>query len=204
MRTCRLSPPLPESSGHVPPCGDDDVMSPRLSLLVALGLAALSAPAADEPDTVTRQEDERLLKEARVSPDAAGLLAFFRKRTLSADDRSGIEKLVLQLGHRSFAQREKASRRLEEWGPPALNYLSAARLNPDLEIARRAERAIDAIQFGPGPALPSAAARQLTRYKPGDAVDILLAYLPFADDDSVQDEVLACLAVLGQEANRLA
>jgi len=180
-------------------------MSPRLSLLVALGLGALSAPAAaDEPDTVTRQEDERLLKEARVSPDAAGLLAFFRKRTLSADDRSGIEKLVLQLGHRSFAQREKASRRLEEWGPPALNYLSAARLNPDLEIARRAERAIDAIQFGPGPALPSAAARQLTRHKPGDAVDILLAYLPYADDDSVQDEVLACLAVLGKEESRLA
>src|SRR5207248_5800777 len=110
----------------------------------ALGLVALSAlpavAADDESDTVTRQEDERLLKEAKVSPDAAGLLAFFRKRTLSADDRDGIEKLVLQLGHRSFAQREKASRKLEEWGPPALNYLGAARLNADLEIARRAQR----------------------------------------------------------------
>src|SRR5581483_4819751 len=142
-------------------------MSPRNPTFLALGLlAVLGSPtlAAEDPDATTRQEDERLVRESKVPPDAPGLLAFFRKRTLSAQDRQGIEKLVIQLGHRSFALREKASRRLEDWGPSALTYLTAARLNPDLEVSRRAERAIDVIQLGPGPALPCAAARLLTRH----------------------------------------
>jgi hypothetical protein len=178
-------------------------MSPHFFLLAAVGLLVVApAPAAED---VARQEDERLLREARVPQDAAGLLTFFRKRTLGPQERQAIETLIVQLGHRSFTHREKASRKLEEWGPAALEFLTAAaRLKSDLEISRRAQRCIDVINQGPGPSLPCAAARQLVRHKPPEAVAVLLAYLPNADDESVQDEVLAALTILGKEESRQA
>src|SRR5437660_2045824 len=87
-------------------------------LLLALLLAAPPLAAADK-DT-GRDEDERLVKDARVATDADGLLAFFRQRTLSATDQRTIARLVRQLGSRSYAQREAASRRLVQWGPSVL------------------------------------------------------------------------------------
>lgn len=159
---------------------------------------------ADDADTLTRQEDERVLREASVAPDVAGLLAFFRKRTLGNEDRKALQTLVVQMGSRSFPQREKASRKLEEWGTPALTYLSAAsRLNTDLEIVRRAERCIETIQRGPGSSLPCAAARRLASHSSDEAVAVLLAYLPFAEEEAIQDEVLTALTCLCKEASRL-
>src|SRR5262245_37540586 len=113
-RTDANVPPLSPgpSPGRVRLAGVDDIMSPRFTLLAALGLLAgvVPAPAAEDADAVTRQEDERLLREAKVPHDAAELLKFFRKRTLAEQDRRDLEMLIVQLGHRSFAQREKASR----------------------------------------------------------------------------------------------
>jgi hypothetical protein len=179
----------------------------RLASLTALGLLAVAPAsfAADSADTLSRQEDERVLREAKVTPDTSGLLAFFRKRTLSEQDRQAIEELIVQLGSRSFRKREVASRKLEDWGTPASNFLTAAaRLNSDLEIARRAERCLDAIQRGPGPALPCAAARQLARLEPPDAVAALLGYLPFAEEEAIQDEVLLAITALCKDGSRLA
>ena len=67
------------------------------------------------PPTAPRR-NQRLVREAKVNPDAAGLLGFFRKRTLSDDDRRAMIRLVRQLGNRSFALREAASRKLEPGG----------------------------------------------------------------------------------------
>jgi hypothetical protein len=181
-------------------------MSSRILFLAAFGLVAgaySSACAAEDADAAARQEDERLLRESKVAPDAGGLVGFFRKRTLTEQDRRDVQQLVLQLGSRSFPQREKASRKLEEWGVPVLNYLTAARIHPDLEIARRAERCIEYVQRGPGPSLPCAAARALARLAPSEAVAILLEYLPFAEDEAIQDEILVSLTALGKDESRL-
>jgi HEAT repeats/PQQ-like domain len=172
------------------------LLASTLLFLVPPGFAA-------EPDTGL-QDDEKLVRASGLSPDVAGLVAFFRKRTLSEADRQGLEKLIAQLGARSFAQRERASRRLEEWGAPALSYLQQATRSQDLEIARRADRCIEVINNGPGAALPAAATRILARLKPPEAVAVLLAYLPFADDATVQDEVFAALLALGQDRERQA
>src|SRR5262249_33275307 len=145
---------------------------------------------------------ERLVREAKVNPDAAGLLAFFRKRTLKDPDRETMARLVRQLGSRSFAQRETASRQLESWGPPALAFLMPARLSLDIEVARRAQRCIDEITKGPGPALPAAGARLLALLKPPEGVAVLLAYLPYADDESVREAVLEALLALADNKER--
>jgi HEAT repeat protein len=55
------------------------------------------------------------------------------------DPPSEIDELIKQLGDRRFAQREAASKRLEEIGEPALEALrKAAATQPDPEIYRRA------------------------------------------------------------------
>ncbi len=64
-----------------------------------------------------------------------------------------------------------------------------------MEIARRAEQCLKDV--GEPPTLPAlAAARLLARRAPDGAVAVLLAYLPFAGDDAVEDEVLAALLAL--------
>jgi hypothetical protein len=166
-----------------------------------LALLAARPVAADEKDT-TVAEDERLVREAREPTDAAGLVAFFRKRTLSNADQVVLERLVQQLGARSFRQRESASRQLLKWSTSARNFLEAAAHGGDPEIVRRAVLCLDEINNGPGPSLPSAAARLLARRGHPDAVAVLLAYLPFADDSSVQDDVLAALLTLAQDKDK--
>src|SRR5437762_6187627 len=121
-------------------------MPPSKHLLIGPVLLALLAvqpvAAADEKDT-SLEEDERLVREAKEPTDAAGLVAFFRKRTLSNADRTALDRLVQQLGVRSFRQRESASRQLLKWGTPARNFLEAVTRHPDAEIARRAALCLD-------------------------------------------------------------
>jgi hypothetical protein len=67
----------------------------------------------------------------------------------------------------------------------------------DIEIVRRAERCLQQINETPNEALAAAAARVLAQRKPPEAAAVLLAYLPFADDDRVIDEVRSGLGALG-------
>jgi HEAT repeat protein len=160
-----------------------------------LGTALVWGPAIAAEDDLAAA-DEEVLRQAHVDTDAAGLLAFFRARSLSEADRREVQRLVRQLGDQSFAQRKRASRALIARGTPALGALKQALQDPDPEIARRAEQCIAAIESGPGPLLPAAAARLLVRRRPAGAVEALLVYIPFADDETVEEEVLAALRTL--------
>src|SRR5262249_14327309 len=128
--------------------------------------------------------------------DGDGLLNFFRKRTLSNDSKQRLEELVKKLGDSSFPVREEAERELVAFGAAALPLVKAALDDPDLEIARRARRCEDVFENGPGSALPAAAARVLARKRPDKSIDVLIAFLPFADDESVDEQVLAALVTL--------
>src|SRR5262249_49853010 len=61
---------------------------------------------------------------------------------------------------------------------------------------------LDETNRGPGPSLPSAAARLLARRGPPEAISVLLAYLPFADDSTVQDDVFSALLLLAQDKDK--
>src|SRR5262249_54600166 len=140
--------------------------------------------------------DEKFLKENGVTPDAAGLVKFFKERTLSDKDRANLFNLVRQLGDEKYRVRQQAMRKLIAAGSIAKPILTQALKNPDLEIHDRVTKCLQKIEKGPGPALPAAAARLLVQKKPQGAVKILVDYLPYADDEWLEEEVLTCVGDL--------
>lgn len=141
--------------------------------------------------------DEATLKNGNISADGEGLLDFFRKRTLSAAEQARLAQTVRRLGDNAFANRQVASRELIAAGRVAIPFLKAALNDPDLEISRRAERCLQEIEGGPATTQALAAARLLTVRQPAGAVDVVLNFLPFADDEVVEEELFATLSVLG-------
>src|SRR5581483_10452577 len=148
-------------------------MSPlfRTSVLFVL-LAPLAWGA--EPSA-----EERALRDAGVATDGPGLLAFLRAQTPSPADQARLSAAVGQLGHRSFAVRERASRGLVSAGRPALPLLRPATGASDLEVSRRASRAIEEIERVSYPSLMACALRVLAERRPTGTPEALLAYLPF-------------------------
>ena len=125
-------------------------------------------------------------------------------RTLSDEGRRQLEALVLDLDNNTFATRQDAAKRLIEAGTPALPFLQAAldRRN-SLEMTRRLENCKKEIEKGPGPTLPMAAARLLVRRNPEGAIKVLLDYVPFADDATVEEEVLNAVSQLAVQGVKL-
>ncbi|HBI45785.1 MAG TPA: hypothetical protein DDY78_23470 [Planctomycetales bacterium] len=160
-----------------------------LTLLVALLLSVAPVAAAEQ-----RSPEENILKRTGVRVDADGLLAFFRERTILVTDKQ-INKIVRQLGADDFDEREIAFKALGKMGVHAASFLRAAKNDPDKEIAHRSEQLLKEIA-APTPLPAVAAARLVARRAPADAVAVLLAYLPFAADGAVEDEVLAALLAL--------
>jgi hypothetical protein len=157
-------------------------------LLVVLGF-----PMEVPLPSIEEVEAERVVAAAGIKTDADSLIAFFKKRTLSDPDRLHLANLVRQLGDASYEFRTQATLELIAQGNNALHFLKPALTDPDLEIARRAERCLEAIHRGTGPMLPIAAARLLALRKPPGATEVLLGYVPFADDESVEEAVLLAL-----------
>jgi HEAT repeat protein len=151
------------------------------------GRAADAGPNAD---------DEQLLKEAHQETTGPGLLEFFRKRTLGDADRQRINALIKQLGDDAFQIRETASADLVAIGSAATPYLERAVNDTDPEVVRRAQECLRQIDRGTSSSLVAAAVRVLVARKPSGTVEMLLAYLPQAEDESVSDEVRSALAAL--------
>jgi hypothetical protein len=172
-------------------------------LLLSLALAPgdLRPPHAAAADAA-RAADEAFLREAGLKTDGAALLEFFRKRTPTEADQARLAAAVRRLGDNAYPVREKASNDLIGAGRSALPFLRPALNDRDLEIARRARRAIDAIESGTTTALALAATRLLAERRPAGASKALLDYLPFADNDSIEDEIFFALTALGARADK--
>ena len=98
------------------------------------------------------------------------------------------------LGDPAYAIRERATVDLIGVGLPAVSLLRQAATDPDIEIVRRSEKCLAAIERVPSAALSAAAARLVAASKPAGAAAVLLAFLPVADDEVVADEVRTALA----------
>jgi HEAT repeat protein len=135
----------------------------------------------------------RLLSEHGLSTEPIALLDFFRMRTLQERDQAAVARLIQQLGAESFVEREAAARELVLRGTAVRAALLQARNDPDREIARRVVRCVEEIDAGPGAELPIAAARALGQRPVSGAGAVLLAYLPHAGDETIEDAVRAAL-----------
>jgi hypothetical protein len=168
--------------------------APVLAFVVA-GVVPWAVSAA-EPDPEVAYA-ERALKEDGLPTDGASLLAFFRMRTLSTADQERLTRAVHHLGDEKFAVREQASRDLILAGRGALPFLRTGLTDPDPEIVRRARDCIDGIEQRPATALTTAAARLLAYRRPVGADEVLLAYLPCADEEAIEEAVFAALVQVG-------
>jgi HEAT repeat protein len=165
---------------------------PTLALLLAVPAACWSADA--DPELAYA---EKALQDARLPVDGPSLLKFFQARTLSEADRNKLASLIPLLGDDNFAVRDKAYKQLQAAGQAALPFLRQGLSSPDAEIAGRAGRLARALESGSDTALTIAAARVLAARKPAGAARALLAYLPLAAEEYVQDELMNSLAKVG-------
>src|SRR5437879_990275 len=96
-------------------------------------LAPLVSAATEPPAAADTARDEQLLKGAGAGTDGPGLLAFFRKRAPTEEDRRRADELVTLLGRKTFREREKASKGLIALGLAARPALARAAGDKDAE-----------------------------------------------------------------------
>jgi hypothetical protein len=180
------------------------------ALLLGLGLALASfcpaPPTADRPegpapdpvasDPGRLAAEYQALQAAVQAEDAAEALDFFRKRTPAGAQRQRLRLLVRQLADDSFEVRQKATAELVVSGPVAAAPLRAAARSPDAEVAARALAVLRQVRRDGAAPLIVAGVRAVARRQPPGTVPALLAYLPFAEDEGIAEEVRAVLAAL--------
>jgi HEAT repeat protein len=165
-----------------------------LILAIALSLSASSSTAAQSEPSL---EDELVLKGAGLGADGPGLLDFFRQRSQSRVSAVHLAQLARQLGDPSPATRARAAAEMIALGPAAVPMLRQVVKDPDnAEAAALARRGLEYLAGDRSSSLPLAAARLLAARQPPGTVAVLLAYLPFADNEAVLEEVKATLAAV--------
>src|SRR5262249_4125372 len=177
--------------------GNVRMRRPNVSLTALVSLLFAVSPTRPAPPSPSiDSDDEKTLRAAKVSPDGPALLAYFRGRTLTPAQRVRLRGLIARLGHDSFRVRQQASLDLMALGPAALPHLRASLTDPDEEIKERLRALIGGLHKEGSAAVVSAAARLLRVRAAAGVLEVLLAYLPDAEEDAVADEVLCTLAVL--------
>ncbi len=152
--------------------------------------------------------DEAVLKSHNVAATEGALVAFLRERTPSAAEQTRLAGLVTRLGAVDYDERYSAAEALVKAGTAALAFLRPALADRDAEVARRARMCIGDILRGHTPALATAVVRRLAW--PGLAKDVpaairmLLDYVPFVEDESVEAEVYSALTLLGVRQAKIA
>jgi HEAT repeat protein len=161
-------------------------------LLVGLALAVGLATRATETDPAVA--DEMTLKEVGLWIDGPSLLEFFRLRTRGDAPPQRIAELIQALHATDAAARGKAAAELVAIGPPAIPLLRQTVKDPDaVEAAGTARRCLRALEADSA-AVTTAAVRLLAQRKPAGTVDVLLDFLPSAEDETVTEEVNTALA----------
>ncbi len=181
-------PALIDLLGEVPPPHH----KPAEELLRQLaGAWAPNPPQSD--DAIAR----RIRRDAWASwwrhCDSSSLLAEFRRRTLTASQQEQVQTLIDRLGDEQFEVRQRAAADLIEFGVLAAPLLRQAARGPDLERVQRAEECLREISERGGLPLPASAVHLLAMRKPAGALETLLDFVPFADNDEMSTEVQRAL-----------
>lgn len=177
---------------------------------IGAGLAALllttavvaQGPLPSELAGDTSKEDQKTLRDVGLAVDGPALLDYFRKRTFKEANPKEMAALIQQLGDLDFATREKAYAGLISLGPSAIVGLKQADSSPNTEIKQRARDLRERLEAKAEPAIQAATARLIAREKPAGAADVLLAFLPFADQ-AVADEICKALGSVAAPGGKL-
>jgi hypothetical protein len=173
------------------------------TLLAGLCLVSFTLPGrgGDESENAGAAE-EQILKEAKLPTDDANLVAALRQRVLPEANQKELENLLQELGSDRFVAREKAHAALLAHGLNALPVLRQAENSTNVELRRQAEGLREELEarLQADHPVQMATVRLLGVRRPAAAVEVLLAYLPFAPDDDIADEVRNALAAVAKGA----
>jgi HEAT repeat protein len=151
------------------------------------GRRAAQRPEADN-------SEESVLKAARLEATDEALLNFFRKRLQPAPGRDVFEKLAARLSRNDPIEADAAQAELIRLGVAGVPVLrEVANQIDQVEAATRARLILDLIEGPRAASLPIAGARLLAARQTAGAAEVLLGYLPLADNDVVFNEIVACL-----------
>ncbi|MSR54549.1 MAG: hypothetical protein EXS09_14860 [Gemmataceae bacterium] len=162
----------------------------RLLVFILAVVSASSAFAADEPE-------ETLLKTAGLPIDPPALLDFLKQRSRESIAEGELDPFLKKLGSTEAKEASLASTALIIRGPLAIPALRRA-IN-DLSAkaaAERAKKCLSQIEGRAGADLVAATTRLIGTKKPAQAVEVLLAYLPYADDAIVLEAIGSSLSSL--------
>jgi HEAT repeat protein len=172
-----------------------------MGLLVLVGGSSALTPSGVIGPPMPPTQDEMEVQDAYIQPTGEGLLELFRKRVPGQVDRAQLAKLVEKLGDPSPEVRVKAHRELVCLGSPAVPLLRrASKELDDVAFAARARQCLDQIQ---GTSVLTSAARLLAELKPTGTTEVLLAYLPFADDEAVIEEITGTLNEVALQGDKV-
>ena len=111
--------------------------------------------------------------------------------------RRRVAELVQQLGDKIGETRDRAAGELISLGPVAIPALRQAVKDPDEPlVADRDTRCLQYLEGTQTSAIPIAAARLVAQRRPAGAAEVLLAYLPYADDEIVLEEIKLALTAV--------
>jgi HEAT repeat protein len=167
-------------------------------LLVGAVSSAVVAAAAD-----AILADELALRAAGLTTDGPSLLEFFRRRAQVDVEPGRLDALVRQLSDSAPEAREKAVSEIVRIGPAAIARLREVVKDPDaVAAAGSARRCLEILDSPDAAKIPCAAARLLAVRQPDGLIPVLLAYLPFADDEAVIEDIKTALNAVAYRDGR--
>src|SRR5262249_54364837 len=134
--------------------------------------------------------------------EGAAPLEEFRKRTLTDATRAKAQALVKKLGDESFTVRESAQSDLKAMGVAVIPLLRQGSRQSDPEISMRCKKCLDELEKDKALPLSPVAIGIVALRKPAGAGEVLLAYLPSAEDDTLAAEVQSALNVVTFHAGK--
>jgi HEAT repeat protein len=185
------------TSPVLPRTHEATTMSNRSFLLLpAVALLAGSFTGAGQGAEPVDPDEARLYA-AMLPTDVAGLVTFFQVRARGEPSRGTLGELIDTLRAPAPDVRQQACAELVAIGVPVLPRLRAL-VREGGQPAVLAQRCVRAIETDGG-GLTVAAARLLAQRRPADAVGVLLAYLPHAENDTVLQEVQETLRAVAHD-----
>lgn len=176
------------------------ILAPLVFLLAAQPVLAARPIVRPRPTPTPAPvlSDEDVLKKIHLDSDGSALVEFFRRRVTPNVDVERMAQLTKRLSDANEAIQVKAASELIGLGPLAVPALRQAINQADSEESMiRARNCLEAIEGVGGSGVVQSAVRMLATRNPEGAAEALMNYLPFADNDTVVQEIETALLTVG-------
>ncbi len=156
---------------------------------------AIKAPQGN--DALSRKLRRELWQTWWKAIDGKILIEELRSRTLSDADLDKAKGLIKNLAAADAPARDKASTDLVALGPPVLPLLRQLNAPPASVQAQAAVKIVQLIEKDNPNPLPLTAPRLLVLHRADKALEALLAYLPFAENDTMSSQLTDLISAVG-------